>query len=414
MSGSAEQTLTEALASSRARVHELEREAIEREVNAAEETREHRDRGRLLDLTVLDGERRFEELANSMPQIVWSADPSGNIDYYNRRWYEFTGRPAGVSGDASWADVVHPDDQEECLARWHAATVSGDAYEFEYRLRAKAGSYHWFLRRALPVRDPAGAITRWFGTCTNIDTVKRTEVTLRRANVETDAANRELEAFSYSVAHDLRAPLRSIDGFSQAILDDCADQLDPQAKSNLARVRAAAQRMARLIDDLLSLARLSRAELFTEPVNLTRMARVIGARLRKTDPERKVEFVVQEGLGVEGDATMLTAVLEALIGNAWKFTSQRAEAHIEVGVDETHGQPVYFVRDDGTGFDMAHATKLFAAFQRLHPTSEFPGTGIGLATAHRVIRRHHGRIWAESEVDRGATLFFTIGPEASP
>jgi light-regulated signal transduction histidine kinase (bacteriophytochrome) len=179
-------------------------------------------------------------------------------------------------------------------------------------------------------------------------------------------------------------------------------------------VRAAAQRMARLIDDLLSLARLSRAELFTEPVNLTRMARVIGARLRKTDPERKVEFVVQEGLGVEGDATMLTAVLEALIGNAWKFTSQRAEAHIEVGVDETHGQPVYFVRDDGTGFDMAHATKLFAAFQRLHPTSEFPGTGIGLATAHRVIRRHHGRIWAESEVDRGATLFFTIGPEASP
>jgi PAS domain S-box-containing protein len=414
MSGSAEQTLTEALASSRARVRELEREAVEREVDAAEETREHRDRGRLLDLSVLDSERRFEELANSMPQIVWSADPSGNIDYYNRRWYEFTGRPAGVSGDASWADVVHPDDQEECLARWHAATVSGDAYEFEYRLRAKAGSYHWFLRRALPVRDPAGAITRWFGTCTNIDTVKRTEVTLRRANVETDAANRELEAFSYSVAHDLRAPLRSIDGFSQAILDDCADQLDPQAKSNLARVRAAAQRMARLIDDLLSLARLSGAELFTEPVNLTRMARVIGARLRKTDPERKVEFVVQEGLAVEGDATLLTAVMEALIGNAWKFTSQRAEAHIEVGVNESRGQSTYFVRDDGTGFDMAHATKLFAAFQRLHPTSEFPGTGMGLATAHRVIRRHHGRIWAESEVDRGATFFFTIGREASP
>jgi PAS domain S-box-containing protein len=414
MSGSAEQTLTEALARSRARVSELEREAVERKVDAEEETRGHRDRGRLLDLTVLDGERRFEELANSMPQIVWSADPGGNIDYYNRRWYEFTGRPQGVTGDPSWADVVHPDDQEECLARWRAATTSGDAYEFEYRLRAKTGAYHWFLRRALPVRDPAGAITRWFGTCTNIDTVKHTEDVLRRANVETDAANRELEAFSYAVAHDLRAPLRSIDGFSQAILEDCADQLDAQAKSNLARVRAAAQRMARLIDDLLSLSRLSRTELHHERVNLTRMARAIEARLRKNEPERNVEFVVQEGLVVEGDATMLAAVLENLISNAWKFTSHRAAAHIDVGVRVTHGQPVYFVRDDGTGFDMAHATKLFAAFQRLHATSEFPGAGIGLATAHRVIRRHQGRIWAESEVDRGATFFFTLGPEASP
>jgi PAS domain S-box-containing protein len=367
---------------------------------------------KLTEQTLRDGVRQFRELADSMPQIVWAARPDGTFDYYNNRWYELTGRPVGISGDASWSDVVHPDDQRECLDRWHAATRSGDPYEIEYRLRDKAGTYHWFLRRALPVRDPGGVITRWFGTCTNIDAVKHTEDVLRRANAEKDALNRELEAFSYSVAHDLRTPLRSIDGFSQAILEDNSEQLDAQGKSNLARVRAAAQRMAQLIDDLHALSRLTRSELRREQVSLSGMVYAIGQQLREADPQRDVEIVIQEGLAAEGDANLLMAVLQNLLGNAWKFTSRRPKAHIEVGVTSKDGQPVYFVRDDGAGFDMAYVGKLFGAFQRLHSATEFPGTGIGLATVQRVVRRHGGQVWAEGEVGRGATFFFTLWQEA--
>jgi PAS domain S-box-containing protein len=364
--------------------------------------------------TLRDGERRFRELADAMPQIVWAAGPDGHFDYYNRRWYDFTGRPEGLGGDESWTDVVHPDDQKECLARWHSATQSGDAYEIEYRLREKSGTYHWFLRRALPVRDPAGKITRWFGTCTNIDAVKRTEAVLRRANAETDSANRELEAFSYSVAHDLRAPLRSIDGFSQAILEDNADQLDAQGKSHLTRVRAAAQRMALLIDGLLSLSRVSRSELHREHVDLTQVARAIGERLHETDPARDVAIVVEDGLTADGDARLLAAVMENLLDNAWKFTSQRPTARIEVGLTARNGGTAFFVRDDGAGFDMAHTGKLFGVFQRLHKASDFPGTGIGLVTVQRIVRRHGGEIWAEGQVAGGATFFFTLGPGGLP
>jgi PAS domain S-box-containing protein len=355
-----------------------------------------------------DGERRFRELADSMPQIVWAASADGHFDYYNKRWYDFTGRPEGITGDESWADVIHPDDQVECLARWHSATQTGDAYEIEYRLRARTGAYHWFLRRALPVRDSAGAISRWFGTCTNIDKVKETEEGLRRANAEADSSNRELEAFSYSVAHDLRAPLRSIDGFSQAVLEDSGDKLDERGRSDLARVRAGAQRMAHLIDDLLSLSRVSRSELRRENVNLTNLAVAIGERLREAEKDRDVEIRVQDGLMVDGDQSLISALLENLLANAWKFTSRRSKARIEVGFDSSSGKPAYFVRDNGAGFDMAYASKLFGAFQRLHASAEFPGSGIGLATAQRIVRRHGGEIWAQGQIDQGATFYFSL------
>ncbi len=367
---------------------------------------------KLTEQTLREGERRFRELADSMPQIVWEADPEGRFDYYNRRWYEFTGRPEGIRGDESWTDVVHPDDQKECLARWHSATRTGDAYEIEYRLREKTGAYHWFLRRALPVRDGAGHITRWYGTCTNIDAVKQTERILRRANADADASNRELEAFSYSVAHDLRSPLRAIDGFSQAILEDNADQLDAQGKENLDRVRSASQRMAHLIDSLLSLSRVSRTELRRERIDLTQVAHAVGSRLKETDEHRNVELVVEDGLTVDGDANLVGALMENLLGNAWKFTSQEPKARIEVGLTSKDGQPVYFIRDNGAGFDMAYASKLFGAFERLHGVAEFPGTGIGLATVHRIVRRHGGQVWAEGHVNRGATFFFTLSGKA--
>ena len=226
--------------------------------------------------------------------------------------------------------------------------------------------------------------------------------------VQLEAANKELESFSYSVSHDLRAPLRGIDGFSQALLEDYGDRLDAQGKSYLQRVRAASQRMAELIDDMLSLSRVSRGEMKSETVDLGALAQNIAAELQNVDRRRQVEFTIAAGLLAKGDARLLRVVLENLLRNAWKFTGKNSTAKIEVGVDRQNGQPVYFVRDDGAGFDMAYAEKLFGAFQRLHSSTEFQGTGIGLATVQRVIRRHGGRVWAESKVGQGATFYFTL------
>ena len=234
------------------------------------------------------------------------------------------------------------------------------------------------------------------------------EQRVRERTTRLETANRELEAFSYSVAHDLRAPLRSIDGFSQALLEDCADKLDEEGKAYLGNVRESAQQMAQLIDDLLGLSRLSRAELSRSRIDLTDIARAVVARLQRDHPDRMVEFVVPEGVAAVGDERLLGIVLENLLGNAWKFTSKRSQARIEFGQRCEDGHSVYFIRDNGDGFDMAYVRKLFGVFQRLHSASEFEGTGIGLATVQRIIHRHGGRVWAEGEVDRGATFYFTL------
>ena len=226
------------------------------------------------------------------------------------------------------------------------------------------------------------------------------------------SANQELEAFSYSVAHDLRAPLRSIDGFSQALLEDYADKVDAEGRKYLQQVRESAQEMARLIDDLLMLSRVTRSELRRAQVDLTAIARSVLVRLQRNEPERTVELIISDGLIADADARLLGVLLENLLGNAWKFTSKRPVARIEVGARQEDGRPVYFVRDDGAGFDMAYAEKLFGVFQRLHSDAEFEGTGIGLATVQRIVRRHSGRVWAEGEVGRGATVYFTLNEEA--
>lgn len=230
---------------------------------------------------------------------------------------------------------------------------------------------------------------------------------LEEANAAANAANRELEAFSYSVAHDLRAPLRSIDGFTQAVVEDHGDRLDEDARDHLARVRAAAQRMGALIDDLLALSRLSRAELHREPVDLARLVRDAEGRLRVAHPDRRVELTVETPLRADADARMMTVVLDNLLGNAWKFTRPRTIAHVDVG----RAGAAYYVRDDGVGFDPQYASALFTPFKRLHAAREFEGTGIGLATVARVVHRHGGRIWAESSPDAGATFYFTLAPE---
>ena len=232
---------------------------------------------------------------------------------------------------------------------------------------------------------------------------------LQRRDIELAAVNEELEAFNYSVSHDLRAPLRTIDGFSQALLEDYEDKLDDEGKDYLGRTRAASQRMGRLIDDLLNLSRVTRREMRFEEVDLSAIARQVVVELEEGESGRDVTFEITEGAVTMGDPNLLRTVLDNLIGNAWKFTGNHPTAKIEFGITEDDGRPAYFVRDDGAGFDMEYADNLFGAFQRLHGMTEFPGTGIGLATVQRIIHRHGGRVWAEGKVEQGAAFYFTLG-----
>jgi light-regulated signal transduction histidine kinase (bacteriophytochrome) len=248
---------------------------------------------------------------------------------------------------------------------------------------------------------------------------KRAEQEIRQLNAdlerrviartaELEASNKELEAFSYSVSHDLRSPLRAIDGFSKALLDDSATQLSDTGRRHLERVRGAARSMAELIDDILNLARLSRAEMHRERVDLSALGKEIAASLSQSQPERRVSFVIANGLTTEGDSQLLRVAFDNLLRNAWKFTSKHPTGRIEVGRSQQDGSSVYFISDDGAGFDMAHAKLLFTPFQRLHRQNDFEGTGVGLATVQRIIQRHGGRLWAEGAVERGATFYFTL------
>jgi signal transduction histidine kinase len=289
--------------------------------------------------------------------------------------------------------------------------------------------------------DEFGQIARGFDNMastlqTQKDEALRAAEEIRRLNADLEckvmertaelaAANQELEAFSYSVSHDLRAPLRAIDGFSQAVIEDYADKLGDHGKNHLNRVRTATQHMGHLIDDLIKLARVARAEMKREAVDLSALAGAVLANLQASEPARKVEWRVEPGLVATGDANLLRVALDNLLGNAWKFTGKKARARIEFGVlqqaspgmDEVDrlgnklpktGEQVFFVRDNGVGFDMTYAGKLFSAFQRLHNVSEFPGTGIGLATVRRIVHRHGGRVWAEGVAGKGATFYFSL------
>ena len=231
---------------------------------------------------------------------------------------------------------------------------------------------------------------------------------LATAKAVTEAANRELEAFSYSVAHDLRAPLRSVDGFCQILDEEYSEKLDETGRNYLSRVRRAAQHMGTLIDDLLHLARITQGDLARSTVNLSHIAAQIRDSLRDNAPERAVDFTIAKDLIVNGDPRLLRVVLENLFSNAWKFTATQPAAHIEFGAEPIDGQTALYVRDNGVGFDMAYAGHLFRAFQRLHHVREFPGTGIGLATVQRIINKHGGRIWAKAAPDEGATFFFVL------
>jgi len=283
-------------------------------------------------------------------------------------------------------------------------------YELECRARRPDGSLIYIQARGEPIFDEAGHLIQLVGTVLDITARKQAEAQLLQTTAQLEASNRELEAFAYSVSHDLRSPLRAIDGFSKALLEDYGDTLDADAQDYFQRIRNNVTRMGMLIDDLLRLSRVSRSDMHYGSVDLSALAQEICQELQESEPERQVAWAIAPHITVHADTTLMRVVLTNLLQNAWKFTSHHPTARIEFGCLSLDRQPTYFVRDDGAGFDMAYANKLFGVFQRLHNMDEFPGTGIGLATVQRAIHRHGGNVWAEAAVEQGATIYFTLPP----
>ena len=337
--------------------------------------------------------------------LLCIAGTDGRFRRVNPAWELTLGWTAEDLTAIPYIDLVHPDDRAATLRESAKLADGGTTIGFENRYRTKGGSYRWLSWKSasLPSRGLVYAAAH------DVTEQKATERALHQHGAALATANSELESFSYSVSHDLRSPLRSIDGFAQALAEDYEQRLDDTGRDYLARIRAAAQRMGTLIDDLLSLSRVTRVELVRAPVDLTALATDIAARLREQNPGRAVLWRIEPAVTAEGDARLLRIALENLLGNAWKFTSKREGAIVEFGVEMLgDGRRAFCVRDNGAGFDMAHAAKLFGAFQRLHGVTEFAGTGIGLATVQRIVRRHGGRVWANASPGAGATFFFTL------
>ncbi len=320
---------------------------------------------------------------------------------------------------------VHSDDRAQVNRLFQAGVAAKTEWDFECRITRRDGALHWIWAHGNVYTNAAGEPDRMVGMVSDITERKQAEEEIRQLNVNLEqrvlertndlaVANQELEAFSYSVSHDLRAPLRAMDGFSQALLEDYADKLDDQGKDYLQRVRNATQRMGQLIDDMLTLSRVTRTAMRRETIDLGALAAAVIAELQRSEPERKVDWRIEPDLIAQGDAGLLRIVLVNLLGNAWKFTGKTANAKIEFGAasvpdaGNAEGMTAFFVRDNGAGYDMAYADTLFGAFQRLHPVSDFPGTGIGLTLVQRILHRHGGRVWAEGAVGQGATFYFTL------
>ena len=347
-------------------------------------------------------EALFRALAQQAPQVVWTTNPSGQVTYLNRAWFELMGGDFNSWSGVQWRRVVHPDDLADIHANWNQARKASQPFAGLRRLLAKDGSLRTMSYRASPVFDAQGTVTFWVGIDADITEMKAIESELR-------LSNQELEAFSYSVSHDLRSPLNTIDGFSRLLATQINADASVKALHYLSRIHAGVAQMGHLIEDILSLAQVSRVQLRHEPIDLSAMAAKIVETLRVRDPDRGVNVTISDNLPAFGDSRLVSVVMENLLGNAWKFSSRRPDASISVGQTvDLAGLASFFVCDNGAGFDMAYADKLFRPFQRLHTAAEFPGTGIGLATVNRIIMRHGGNLRAESAPDQGASFFFTL------
>jgi PAS domain S-box-containing protein len=361
-----------------------------------------------------ESEEKFSKAFSSSPDIISIINTISNTFIeVNDNFCNFTGysRDEVIGHTPTELGIwANPEERDRIL---NIMNKEGRASNEEFHLRTKSGE----IRLALLSSEQIliGGESCSIAVVIDIteskaaeEKLKQTLAELKSSSAQLAATNKELEAFSYSVSHDLRSPLRSIDGFSQALLEDYENKLDKNGKDYLQRLRGASQKMGELIDGILKLSRLTRSEMHKEKINLSALAEEITARLQEDQPERDADFVISKGLIDRGDPQLLRALFENLLGNAWKFTSKREKTRIEFGITKNGGEKTYFINDNGAGFDMTYADKLFGAFQRLHEVSEFPGTGIGLATVQRIINRHGGSIWAEGVVEKGATFYFTL------
>jgi len=378
-----------------------------------------------LELAVKESEGRFRTMANSMSQLAWIARADGFIFWYNQRWYEYTGTTPEQMEGWGWQSVHDPKVLPKVMENWTGAIAAGQPFEMEFPLRGADGRFRAFLTRGQPLKDSAGQVVQWFGTNTDVETLKQAEENIRQLNAgleqrvaertaQLEAANKDLEAFSYSVSHDLRAPLRAVNGFAKIVLEEYGPSLPEDGRRYLGRIHNGGQRMGELIDDLLAFSRLGRQSMSRQAVDSDQLVRSALDELEPQREGRPIELHVGLLPECQGDPVLLKQVWVNLISNAIKYTRGRDPAVIQIGCEHKNGGQIYSVSDNGTGFDMQYAHKLFSVFQRLHRADEFEGTGVGLAIVQRIVHRHGGRVWADAKLNGGATFYFTLEGENKP
>ncbi len=365
-------------------------------------------------------ESRYRSLVTATAQIVWTTNPDGEVVDDMPMWRAYTGMSRQEIAGAGWLESLHPDDRSRTEQVWGKAWRNREPYDTEYRMRNRDGEYRTFSVRGVPVLEDDGTVREWVGTCTDITQRKQAEEQVYLLNEQLEqrvkertaqlqAANKELEAFTYSVSHDLRAPLRHISGFSKILSEEFSENLPPEAQHHVQRILEGTRRMGQLVDDLLNLGRVGRKELSLQVAGLRSIVDAVIESLKPEVGDRQVEWKISDLPYVECDTALMQQVLQNLLSNAVKFTRPRTQAVIEIGQEQRDGEAVVYVRDNGVGFSMKYADKLFGVFQRLHRAEDFEGTGVGLATVQRIIQKHGGSIWAEAELDKGAAFYFTLG-----
>lgn len=371
---------------------------------------------------LLESDQRFRIMADAAPVYIWLSGIDQQYYYFNQLWLEFTGRTLEEEIGNGWLDGVHPDDRQFCLNIYHQAFEDRQPFEMEYRLRRYDGEYRWLLDRARPRFSSDGRFEGYIGSCIDISDYKIYETEIKRLNAslerrvmdrtaQLESANQELESFAYSISHDLRAPLRHISGFINLLRKRLDPSLEEQSQHYLNVIIASTQQAEELIDNLLAFSRMARSEIRWIKVDMNQLVEEVRETLEMQIGDRKIIWEIASLPTVEGEPTMLRLVLQNLLDNAIKYTQRQKQAKITVGFNESDLEFIFFVRDNGIGFDMRYAHKLFGVFQRLHSNPDFVGTGIGLANVRRIIYRHGGRTWAEGEVDLGATFYFSLAKE---
>jgi PAS domain S-box-containing protein len=368
---------------------------------------------------LLESEQRFRTMADAAPVYIWLSGIDRQCYYFNQPWLEFTGRTLAEEIGNGWVEGVHPEDYQFCLNTYHQAFDLRQPFEMEYRLRRYDGEYRWVLDRAVPRFSPDGRFEGYVGSCIDISDRKLYEREIKHLNAslerrvtertaQLEAANQELESFAYSVSHDLRAPLRHISGFVNLLRKRIEPSLDENSQRYLDIIVASTQQAEELIDNLLAFSRMARAQMRFSTIDMNQLVNEVRQSLEIHRVNHKITWKIASLPTVKGEPTMLRLVFQNLLDNAIKYSQRREPAEITVGFNESDLEFIFFVRDNGLGFDMRYAHKLFGVFQRLHSNPDFVGTGIGLANVRRIIHRHGGRTWAEGEVDVGATFYFSL------